>query len=102
MTAKFQQNYDLLENNYFKFNFWINFKKFDIDLQKEQLKCFKRVLSLFSFYTNFLYNYNDSQKFKFFSPRFRILNKDNKPKIFSSDCIKMKMLSIGGSIQLEW
>ena len=48
MTAKFQHYYDLLKNNYFKFNFWINFEKFDIDLHKEQLKCFKRVLSLFS------------------------------------------------------
>ena len=44
-------------------------------------------MTYFSFYSNFMNNYTDSQKFKFFRPIYKILDKDNKPNIYSSENI---------------
>ena len=54
----------------------------------EQMECIKRLVSFFSFYSNFLNNYNHSQKFHFYSPKYRILDNINRPNIFLLESMK--------------
>ena len=91
LTAKMTQRNDIniKENkdlsNLPKMLLTIELDKFNFDIQKEQYDCIIKIMNTINQYHQLLYDFNDTNKFKFFRPRQKlsdaIKNNENKSKI---------------------